>query len=92
MQGRTGGFATEGENGMTVIIDTRIVESSSAKEVYISAVPDSTLSIEKQAEGLFSGVREKLLSMGAVILQERVFAAKKELMECCLQALQQPLV
>jgi enamine deaminase RidA (YjgF/YER057c/UK114 family) len=59
---------------MKIDLDTRIVESPAATEVYISAVPDPTRPLAEQARDLFAGVRDRLESMQARILHERVFS------------------
>ncbi len=61
---------------MTVKLDTRIVESASATEIYISAVPAESASAQNQAEEIFSGISDILRSKKAHIFQERVFAAQ----------------
>ncbi len=59
---------------MTVNFDTRSVESSEATEIYISATPKADAPPQRQAQEIFSGIREILRSKAACILQERVFA------------------
>lgn len=59
---------------MNIDLDTRIVESPAATEIYISAVPDPTRPLAEQAAGLFTGVRDRLKSMQARIMHERVFS------------------
>jgi len=59
---------------MKIHLDTRIVESPAATEVFISAVPDPTEPLAKQAGELFTAVRDQLESMKARILHERVFS------------------
>ncbi len=61
---------------MTVNLDTRSVESTSATEIYISAVPAESASAQSQAEQIFSGISDILRSKKAHIFQERVFAAQ----------------
>ena len=61
---------------MTVNLDTRSVESASAAEIYISAVPAKSASAQNQAEEIFSGISDILRSKKAYILQERVFATQ----------------
>ena len=61
---------------MTVKLDTRSVESASAAEIYISAVPAESASAQSQAEEIFSGISDILRSKKAHIFQERVFAAQ----------------
>ncbi len=60
---------------MTVDLDTRIAESPEATEVYLWAAADSALSLEQQARDAFTRIRDRLLSMKACIIQERVFCA-----------------
>lgn len=61
---------------MTVNFDTRSFESSEATEIYISATPTKEdVSPQRQAQEIFSGIRQILRSKAAYILQERVFAA-----------------
>jgi enamine deaminase RidA (YjgF/YER057c/UK114 family) len=70
---------------MTVKLDTRSVESALAAEIYISAVPAESASVQKQAQEIFSGISDILRSpspskgrgsKNAHIFQERVFAAQ----------------
>ena len=61
---------------MTVKLDTRSVESASATEIYISAVPAESASAQRQAEEIFSGISDILRSKKAHIFAERVFAAQ----------------
>jgi len=61
---------------MTVKLDTRSVESASATEIYISAVPAESASAQNQAEEIFSGISDILRSKKAHVFQERVFAAQ----------------
>ncbi len=61
---------------MTINLDTRSVESASATEIYISAVPAESASAQNQAEEIFSGISDILRSKKAHIFQERVFAAQ----------------
>ncbi|MHC4394374.1 MAG: Rid family hydrolase [Planctomycetota bacterium] len=61
---------------MGVNLDTRSVESPAATEIYISATPDESVSLQEQAEQIFSGIRDILTSKGAHILQERVFGTQ----------------
>ncbi|MFB0556118.1 MAG: Rid family hydrolase [Phycisphaerae bacterium] len=70
---------------MTLKLDTRSVESASAAEIYISAVPAESASAQSQAEEIFSGISDILRSPSpsegrgskkAYILQERVFATQ----------------
>jgi len=70
---------------MTVKLDTRSVESASATEIYISAVPAESASAQSQAQEIFSGISDILRSPSpsegrgskkAHIFAERVFAAQ----------------
>ncbi|MFH1883149.1 MAG: Rid family hydrolase [Planctomycetota bacterium] len=61
---------------MTVKLDTRSVESASATEIYISAVPAESASAQSQAEEIFSGISDILRSKKAHIFQERIFATQ----------------
>jgi len=61
---------------MTVKLDTRSVESASAAEIYISAVPAESASAQSQAQEIFSGISGILRSKKAHIFAERVFAAQ----------------
>ncbi len=61
---------------MTVKLDTRSVESASATEIYISAVPAESASAQNQAEEIFSGISDILRSKKAHIFQERIFATQ----------------
>ena len=61
---------------MTIKLDTRSVESASATEIYISAVPAESASCQNQAEEIFSGISDILRSKKASILHERVFATQ----------------
>ncbi len=61
---------------MTVKLDTRIVESASATEIYISAVPAESASAQNQAEEIFSGISDILRSKKAHIFQEWIFAVQ----------------
>ena len=61
---------------MTVKLDTRSVESASATEIYISAVPAKSASAQNQAEQIFYGISDILRSKKAHIFQERIFAAQ----------------
>ena len=61
---------------MTANLETHSIESSTAVEIYISAVPSEGASLQDQAKEIFSGIRNVLQSKGAYIFQERVFAAK----------------
>jgi len=63
------------QNKMTVKLDTRSIESPVATEIYISATPNESAPPQGQAQEIFSGIRDILLSKGAYILQERVFSA-----------------
>ena len=59
---------------MAVKVDTRKVQSPSATEIYISAAPKDCAHTQSEIEELFEGIQEKLVSEGASILQERIFA------------------
>lgn len=61
---------------MTVKLDTRSVESASATEIYISAVPAESASAQSQAQEIFSGISDILRSKKAHIFAERVFAVQ----------------
>ena len=61
---------------MTVKLDTRSVEASTATEIYISAVPAESTSAQNQAEEIFSAISDILRSKKAYIFQERIFAAQ----------------
>jgi enamine deaminase RidA (YjgF/YER057c/UK114 family) len=58
---------------MPVKIYTRKVQSSSATEIYISAVPRSCAPTQSEIVELFAGIRKVLSSEHASILQERIF-------------------
>jgi enamine deaminase RidA (YjgF/YER057c/UK114 family) len=59
---------------MTANLEIRSVESASATEIYISAMPREAAQLYDQAREIFSGVRDILRSKKAFILQERVFS------------------
>jgi len=55
-------------------IDIRAIESIETAEIFIIATPQLGLPIQKQAEEIFTSVKELLQKAGAWILEERVFA------------------
>ena len=57
-------------------IDTRRIESNIATDVYINASVSPNLTVQEQANELFSGIRRVLESEKANILQERVFVTE----------------
>ncbi|MBN2136200.1 MAG: hypothetical protein JW720_00185 [Sedimentisphaerales bacterium] len=59
---------------MTANINTRTIESSGAKEIFVSAAPQHNTTPAQAAEQIFSGISDILTSANARILQERVFA------------------
>ena len=59
---------------MTANLEIRSIESASATEIYISAVPGQTAILQDQAREIFAGIRNVLRSRKAFILQERVFS------------------
>ena len=61
---------------MAIKIDIRNIESVQASELYITATPVGTASVQVFWEELFSGIREALISHKAHILQERLFATQ----------------
>ncbi len=61
---------------MTVDLRIRTTESQSATEIYISVAPRTKIPLQKQAEQMFSGIRDILCSKRAHVFQERVFAAE----------------
>lgn len=61
---------------MTLSMETRTVESGAVTEIYISATPTADAPAEKQAEEIFSGIRDILRSKKAHILQERLFTVR----------------
>ncbi len=65
---------------MTVNIETRVVESPTACEIYISATPQQNGCPRELARELFCGIQRVLSSRNARILQERVFGTE-EVME-----------
>ncbi|MHC5213207.1 MAG: hypothetical protein ACYSOO_01290, partial [Planctomycetota bacterium] len=64
---------------MAIKIDIRNIESAQASELYITATPVGTASVQVFWEELFSGIREALVSRKAHILQERLFATQNAL-------------
>ena len=58
---------------MAVNIDTRSVEADGVAEIYISVTPMKNTSPQKQAEEIFSVIRDSLRSKKAYILQEWIF-------------------
>jgi len=58
-----------------VQIETRTIESDRAAEVYITAIPRTSVPLEAEARQMFAGIRDVLRSTGAKPFQERVFAA-----------------
>ena len=61
---------------MAIKIDIRNIESAQASELYITATPVGTASVQVFWEELFSGIREAIVSHKAYILQERLFATQ----------------
>jgi enamine deaminase RidA (YjgF/YER057c/UK114 family) len=59
---------------MAANLEIRSIESASATELYISAVPGQAAILQDQAREIFSGIRDVLRSKKAFILQERVFS------------------
>ena len=57
-------------------IHTRKVQSSSATELYVSAVPKVSVRTQSEISELFAGIRETLKSAQASILQERIFTVE----------------
>jgi len=57
-----------------VDLETHSIESACATEIYLSATPAAEALLEEQAQELFSGIRDTLLSKQAYILEERVFS------------------
>ncbi len=64
---------------MPVEMNTRKVQSSSATEIYISAVPRDCAPAQSDIAELFAGVREILSREHASILQERIFTVEEAL-------------
>ena len=62
---------------MSVNLETRIVESPDAAEIYISAVPVENAPLQEQAREVFFAICETLHSKKAEILQERIFGTKE---------------
>ena len=63
--------------------DIRTIKAEKVVEAYISAVPTPNISLDKQAEELFSGIREVLQSQGVRVFQERVFGMQNALEIAC---------
>lgn len=61
---------------MGVNLDTHSVESPAATEIYVSAIPEENVPLQQQAEQIFSGIQQILISKQAHILQERVFGTQ----------------
>ncbi|MCJ7728666.1 MAG: hypothetical protein MUO27_02120, partial [Sedimentisphaerales bacterium] len=61
---------------MSVETTTRKVESPSAAEIHISAVPKDCAPTQSEIVELFAGIREILNSEHASILQERIFTVE----------------
>ena len=61
---------------MPANLDIHRVESSAAAEIYITATPGADEEIQKQAQEIFSGIRDILYSEKAHILQERIFGTQ----------------
>jgi enamine deaminase RidA (YjgF/YER057c/UK114 family) len=59
---------------MTANLEIRSIESASAMEIYMSAVPAQAAILQDQAREIFTGIRDVLRSKKAFILQERVFS------------------
>ena len=57
-------------------IDTRVMESAGATELYVTGVPSPGLPVDRQGDEVFGAIRSTLAAAGARILQERVFAAR----------------
>ena len=60
-------------------IDVRAMESAEAAEFYITAVPSTAATAEKQAEEVFSTIRDVLRKTNARLFEERIFAAESAL-------------
>ncbi len=60
-------------------IDTRKIKSDEAVEIYITASVTPNVALKKQANELFSSIRQVLESEGAHILQERVLGTDSAL-------------
>jgi hypothetical protein len=68
---------------MTVNLNIRSVESASAAEIYISAVPTEDAPLQSQAQEIFSGINDILRSKGAFILEERIFSTEGAIETLC---------
>ena len=64
---------------MTVNLNTRIIESPAAVEIYISATPEKALPLQDQADQLFTAIGNTLRSKKAHILQERIYASHESI-------------
>lgn len=64
-------------------IETRIMESTDAAEIYITAVPCCNKEAKKQAEEIFNGIAEILSEKNARIFQERLFATRETMDDIC---------
>jgi len=60
---------------MSARFDIRTVSTSSAAEVYISAIPDAKVPPEQQAGEIYEKILQILRQKDAFIMQERIFAA-----------------
>jgi len=58
---------------MITNLEARSVELKGITEIYLSASPAETASLEEQAQKIFSDIRDALLSKKACILEERIF-------------------
>lgn len=61
---------------MPTDLDIRSIESPTAAEIYISATPGQTETLQEQAGSLFSAIAETLRLKRAQILHERVFTTQ----------------
>ena len=66
---------------MSANLDTRIVDSSAANEIYITATPGENGPIKDKAQDVFSGIRDILGSNNAHLLQERIFGTQSAMEE-----------
>ncbi len=57
-----------------VSMEVRKIEEPDAAELYITAVPDPEATLWEQAEHTFAAIAEALVSAGASVFQERIFA------------------
>ncbi len=55
-------------------IHKRVIESTGAAELYLTATPPEGASVEAQARRLFTALRSEVVSAGARLFSERVFA------------------